>query len=78
MQHTIIVMLLVPARITRYVLGSLLLMLLLLALEHLLEELELRICSCYKKQDAQRQFQYGMHSFRTSTILLAMRMGVEV
>jgi hypothetical protein len=55
-QHTFIIVLLIPARIAWYVLGSLLL-LVLLALEHLLKELELRVNSYYKEQDAQRQLQ---------------------
>ena len=39
--RTVFVILLVPARVASYVLGLLLLLLLRMALEHLLEELEL-------------------------------------
>lgn len=47
-QHTFIIVLLIPSRIAWYILGSLLL-LVLLALEHLLKELELRVNSCYQE-----------------------------
>jgi hypothetical protein len=43
-RHAILVVLLVPIRITRHVLRFLSVMLLLLPIEHLLKELELRIC----------------------------------
>ena len=54
-KHTSIVILLVPARVTRYVLRSLLLML-LAPLKHLLEELKLCIRSSNKEEDAEEYF----------------------
>ena len=44
--NTIVVVLLIPTRITRHILRRLMMLLLSAVVEHLLEELELGVCAC--------------------------------
>ena len=49
--NTIVVVLLIPIRVTGHILRRLVMLLLLSAIEHLLEELELGGCACDEQED---------------------------